>query len=112
MLKVGQIFLGNTRNVFIGKIQLSFASQILPRSNALKAIRNSNPKCLSSITITNLSYSTEFNSSNYVTKLYKSTDAKNNSSILLVNKKDNVFQKKKMISCLRMSMHMVKAQVS
>merc|ERR1712223_841692 len=54
---------------------------------------NSNPKCLSSIAITNLSYSTGFNSSHNITKLNKSSDAKNNSSILLVDKKGKHYSK-------------------
>merc|ERR1712223_2362333 len=54
---------------------------------------NSNPKCLSSIAITNLSYSTGFNSSHNITKLNKSSDAKNNSSILLVDKKGKNYSK-------------------
>ena len=100
MIKVGQIFFGNTRNAFIRKIQLSFGSQILPRSNALEAIRNSNPKWVSSIAITNLSYSTEFSSSHYVTKLNKSTDAKNNSTILLVDKTGQHYSKEEDIKLL------------
>ena len=86
MIKLGQIFAGNTINVLKEKIQLSFSSQILIRSKALKIIRNSNPKRSSSIAITNLGYSTKFSSTHYVTNLNKSTDAKNRSSILLVDK--------------------------
>ena len=100
MIKVGQIFFGNTRNAFIGKIQLSFGSQILSRSNTFEAVRNSNPKCLSSIAITKLSYSTEFNSSHYVIKLNKSTDAKNNSTILLVDKTGQHYSKEEDIKLL------------
>ena len=59
----------------------------------MENIRNSNAKCLSSIAITNLTYSTEFNSSHYVTKFNKSTDAKINSSTLLVNKKGQYYSK-------------------
>ena len=93
MLKIGKLVIGLTRNVLIEKIQLSFVPQILPRSNALEAVRNSNPKCLSSIAITKLSYSTKFNSSHYVTKLNKSTDAKNNSSKLLVDRSGQNYSK-------------------
>ena len=93
MIKVGQIFAGNTRNVLIGKNQFSSASQILLRSKGLEAIRNSNPNCFSPFAITKFSYSTEFNSSHYVTKLNKSTDAKNNSNILLVDKKGQRYSK-------------------
>jgi len=86
MIKLGQIVTANTRNILIESIQFSCASKIFLRSNALEAIRNSNPKCLSSIAITKLSYSTKFDSAHYVIKLNKSTDAKNNSSIQLVDK--------------------------
>jgi len=93
MIRVGQIFFDCTRNVFIGKIQFSFASQILLRSKGLEAVRKSNPKCLSSIAITNSSYSTKFHSSHYVIKLNKSTDAKKNSSIILVDKSGQHYSK-------------------
>ena len=86
MIKLGNLVIGNTRNALIGINQFSFASQIIPRSKGLEAVKNSNPKWLSSIAITYLSNAAEFNSSQYVTKLKKSTDAKNNSSILLVDK--------------------------
>jgi len=79
MISLSQIFAGNTRNALIEKARISFASQVLLSPN-------SNPKCLSSIAITKSNHSSEFNSSHYVTKLNKSTDAKNNSSILLVEK--------------------------
>ena len=93
MIKIGKLVIGNTQNVLIEKIQFSCASQILPRSKALEATRNSNSKCLSSIAITKLSYSTKFNSTHYVTKLNKSTDAKNNSSKLLVDKSRQHYSK-------------------
>ena len=96
MIKVGQLFSGTTRNVSIEKIKFSFSSRILlilQRSKALDAIRHSNPKCLSSIAITKSNYLTEFNSSHYVTKLNKSTDAKNNSSIILVDKTRQLYSK-------------------
>merc|ERR1712223_118647 len=86
MLKLGQIFGGNIRNVVIEKTQFCFAPRIPIKFKTFEAIRNSNTKCLSSIAITNLSYSNEFYSSHFVTKLNKSTDAKNNSRILLVEK--------------------------
>jgi len=59
----------------------------------LEATRTSNQKSLSSVAIINLSYPTEFNSSHYVTKFNKSTDAKINSSTLLVNKKGQYYSK-------------------
>jgi len=93
MIKIGRLVIGHTRNVLIKKTQLSFVPQILPRSNALEAVRNSNSKCLSSIAITKLSYSTKFNSTHYVTKLNKSTDAKNNSSIPLVDRSGQHYSK-------------------
>ena len=77
---------GNARNILKDKIQFSFASQILIRSKALETIRNSNPKRSSSIAITNVSYSTNLGSTHYVTSLNKSTDAKNSSSLILVDK--------------------------
>ena len=93
MIRGGQIFFGNTRNVVIEKIQIPFALHILLRSKGLEAIRNSNQKYLSSIAITNLSYSNKFNSSYNITKLNKSTDAKSNSSIPLFDKKGQRFSK-------------------
>ena len=107
MIKLGQIFTGNTRQVIIKKFQFSCASNILPGSKALEAVRNSNPNCSSSISITNLSYSTKFNSTHYVTKLNKSTDAKNNSSIILVDKSRQRYTKEE-----DEKTNTVKAQVS
>ena len=86
MIKLGQLFAGNTRNVLKEKTQLSFASQILIRSKALENIQNSNPRRSSSIAITNLNYSNKLSSTHYLTNLNKSTDARNSSSILLVDK--------------------------
>merc|ERR1711899_408979 len=93
MIKLGQIFAGNTGSVLKEKIQLSFASQILIRSKALENIRSSNPKRSSSIAITNLNYSAQLTSNHYVTSLNKSTDAKNNSSIILVDKTRQLYSK-------------------
>ena len=86
MIKIGQIFAGNSRNFLKEKTQLSFASQILIRPKALEATRNSNPTRSSSIAITNVSYTTKLSSTHYLTNLNKSTDARNSSSILLVDK--------------------------
>ena len=93
MLKLGQIFAGNTRNVLKEKIKLSFASQILIRSKALESIRNSNPQRSSSYAITNLSYSAKLSSTHYVTNFNKSTDAKNSSRLLLVDKSGQNYSK-------------------
>ena len=93
MMKLGQIFFGNTRNVLNETTQISFASQILLRLKGLEAIRNSNAKCLSSIAISKSYYLTELNSSHYITNSNKSTDAKNNSSILLVEKSGQHYSK-------------------
>merc|ERR1712223_2229354 len=54
---------------------------------------NSNPRRSSSIAIKNFSYSTKLNSSHFVTKLNKSTDATSNSNILLVDKKGKHYSK-------------------
>ena len=93
MIKIGQIFAGTARNFLKEKTQLSFASQILIRPKALEAIRNSNLRRSSSIAITNLSYSTKLSSTYYVSSLKKSTDAKNNSSIVLVDKSGQNYSK-------------------
>ena len=97
MIKLGQILFGNTRNILIEKTQFSCASQIsfpnFPTSKALETIRTSYPKCASSIAITKSNHASEFNSSHYVSKLNKSTDAKNNSSKLLVNKSGQHYSK-------------------
>ena len=93
---------GNARNVLKEKIQYSFASQILIRPKALEAIRNSNPTRSSSIAITNLNYSTKLSSTHYVTNLNKSTNAKNSSSILLVDKAGQHYSKEedeKLLEC-------------
>jgi len=93
MIKLGQLFAGNAGNVLKEKTQLSFASQILIRPKALEAIGNSNPRRSSSIAIKNFSYSTKLSSTHYVTNLNKSTDAKNSSSILLVDKAGQHYSK-------------------
>ena len=100
MIKLGQIFAGNAGNVLKEQIQFSFASQTLIRSKALENIRTPNPTRSSSIAITNLSYLTKLSSTHYVMNLNKSTDAKNSSSLILVDKKDKNIQKKKTKSCL------------
>ena len=111
MIKYGKIFFSNTGNVVIEKTQFSFCSQILLRSKGLEAIRNSNPKYLSSITITKSSYLTEFNSSHNVTNLNKSTDAKNNSSNLLVDKKGQHYSKEEDEKLLDHVKNTVKTQI-
>ena len=87
MIKLSQIFAGDIRNVFIEKNPFSFVSQLLIRSKASEAIRNSHTKNLSFITTTKSNYLTKFNSFHNVICLNKSSDAKNNSSIPSV---DNV----------------------
>jgi len=93
MIKLGQLFSGNIRNVVIEKTQFSLASQIPIKFKTFEAIRNPNTKYLSSIAIPNLSYSTKYNSSHNVTKLNKSTDAKNISILPLVDKKGQHYSK-------------------
>ena len=93
MIKIGQIFAGNARHVLKEKIHISFAPQVLIRSKALENIRNSNPRHSSTIAITNLNYSIQLSSNLYVTSLNKSTDAKNSSSTLLVDKAGQHYSK-------------------
>ena len=91
MMKLSQFFYRNTRNVLLLEIQSSFPTKILLRSKASETVRNSNPKHFSSIAITKSNYSTGFNSFHNVTISNKSTDSKNHSSILLVNKKGQFY---------------------
>jgi len=103
MIKLGQIFAGNAGNVLKEQIQFSFASQTLIRSKALENIRTPNPMRSSSIAITNLSYLTKLSSTHYVMNLNKSTDAKNSSSLILVDKKRQKYSKEedeKLLECV------------
>ena len=93
MIKLSQIFTVDIRNVFIQKIPFPFASQLLIRSKASEPIRNSHLKYLSFVTTSKSNYLTKFNTFHNVTILNKSSDAKNNSSILSVDNGGKYYSK-------------------